>query len=125
MNAVILIGRLNRPASIRLLPAGGHVVELDIDASNPGDRQELVPVAIADAPTSISTLDVGAEVVVVGKVRRRFFRSGGQTASRTEVLATSVTPLRHRKKSASVLINAICELETVHEAQFEARSQVG
>ena len=38
-------------------------------------------------------------VVVVGRVRRRFFRAGGATASRTEVVADRVVPARQRARS--------------------------
>lgn len=37
---------------------------------------------------------IGTEVCVVGYVRRRFFRSGSATSSRTEVVAHSVVPMR-------------------------------
>ena len=38
------------------------------------------------------------EVVVVGRVRRRFFRSGGATQSRTEVVAERVARPRQAKR---------------------------
>ena len=54
----------------------------------------------ADPPMAPETLDrviirfAGDEVVVVGRARRRFFRAGGATASRTEVVAAQVCPVR-------------------------------
>jgi hypothetical protein len=36
--------------------------------------------------------EVDALVLVVGEVRRRFFRAGGVTQSRTEVLASAAVP---------------------------------
>jgi single-strand DNA-binding protein len=37
------------------------------------------------------------EVIVVGTVRRRFFRAGGATQSRTEVVADRIVPTRRTK----------------------------
>jgi single-strand DNA-binding protein len=42
-------------------------------------------------------------VVVTGRVRRRFFRAGGYTQSRTEVVADAVVPTRRRKRVDAVL----------------------
>jgi single-strand DNA-binding protein len=39
---------------------------------------------------------VGQELLVTGRVRRRFFRAGGVTQSRTEVVADRVVPTRRR-----------------------------
>jgi single-strand DNA-binding protein len=42
-------------------------------------------------------------VLVVGHVRRRFFRSGALTQSRTEVVAQRVVPLSRRARVTRVL----------------------
>jgi len=60
-----------------------------------------VPVVWLDGPGS-AELEAGTEVVVVGSVRRRFFRTGGATASRTEVVATQVVPARQRKRVSAL-----------------------
>ena len=52
-------------------------------------------------------LDVETEVVVVGRVRRRWFRSGGATQSRTEVLAVEVLPARSTKRVAKLVSTAL------------------
>jgi hypothetical protein len=52
---------------------------------------------------------------VVGRVRRRFYRAGGATASRTELVAERVAPVRQRVRSmqltarARVLIDAAAD----------------
>jgi len=48
---------------------------------------------------------------VVGLVRRRFYRAGGATVSRTDVLADTVTPTRQRKRAASALAVALAALQ--------------
>ena len=49
-----------------------------------------MPVAWFDAGAAADDLDAGKPVAVAGHVRRRFFRAGGVTQSRTEVVATRV-----------------------------------
>jgi single-strand DNA-binding protein len=44
--------------------------------------------------------------VVVGRVRRRFYRAGGATQSRTEVVAETVVAARQAKRAATALASA-------------------
>lgn len=99
MNLVILRGRLSRPPEHRVLPSGDHLVSYEVTVARPGQRAETVPVAWMEAPVSAVELGVDEEVVVVGRVRRRFFARGGVTQSRTEVAAERVVPARHRKRA--------------------------
>jgi single-strand DNA-binding protein len=43
---------------------------------------------------------------VVGRVRRRFFRAGGTTQSRTEVVADTVVPATQAKRVEAALRRA-------------------
>jgi single-strand DNA-binding protein len=45
----------------------------------------------------------GNEVVVIGRVRRRFFKSAGSTQSRTEVVAETVVKAGQRGRVAAAL----------------------
>lgn len=107
MNVVILQGRLCRPPESRLLPSGDSVVAYDVTVDRCGQRAETVPVAWLAAPASAVDLEVGDKVVVVGRVRRRFFRSGGATQSRTEVVADRVIPARHRVRAAQAITGVL------------------
>jgi single-strand DNA-binding protein len=111
MNVVILRGRLARPPESRALPSGDIVVAYDVTVPRPGERAETVPVAWLDAPASAADLAAGEEVVVVGRVRRRFFRSGGATQSRTEVAAERVVPTRHRVRAGQAVAGALATAE--------------
>jgi single-strand DNA-binding protein len=106
MNVVTLRGHLSRPAEERQLPSGDRLVQLELTVARPGDKAESVPVVYFDAPASVAGLDVLEEVVVVGRVRRRFFRTASGTQSRTEVVADNVVPSRHAKKAATVIERA-------------------
>ena len=110
MNIVIVQGTLSRPAQQRLLESGDRLVALDVTVRRDGERAESVPVVLFDAPASVGALGVYTEVVVTGRVRRRFFRAGGATQSRTEVVADAVVPTRQRKKARQAVDNAIDEL---------------
>ena len=106
MNVVVLLARLSRPAEERQLPSEDHLVQLDVTVAREGAKSESVPVVWFGAPAWATTLDVDDEVVVVGRVRRRFFRAGGSTQSRTEVVADVVVPARQAKKVAAALERA-------------------
>lgn len=113
LNVVAIRGRLSRPAEERILPTSGdRIVGLDLTVRRDGaGKAESVPVVIADPPASVSTLEAGTEVVVVGHVARRFFRAGGLTQSRTEVVARTVVPVRSAKKVEAALTAAAEEIE--------------
>src|SRR2546429_2559439 len=83
MNVVALIGHLTRPAEQRVLPSGDRLIELQVTTARESARAETVPVVWFDPPASAANLDVDETVVVVGRVRRRFFRAGGAPPSRT------------------------------------------
>jgi single-strand DNA-binding protein len=110
MNVVVLIGRLARPAESRELPSGDRLVAYEVTVDRPGERAETVPVVWMDAPVSAVDHDVDERMVVVGRVRRRFFRAGGATQSRTEVVAEAVVNARHAKRVAAALERAQARL---------------
>ncbi|HEX3621036.1 MAG TPA: single-stranded DNA-binding protein [Acidimicrobiales bacterium] len=110
MNVVVLIGRLARPAEARELPSGDRLVAYEVTIERPGERAETVPVVWMGAPVSAVDHDVDERMVVVGRVRRRFFRAGGSTQSRTEVVADAVVNARHAKRVGAALDRAQARL---------------
>jgi single-strand DNA-binding protein len=105
-NVVVLIGRLARPPEARELPSGDRLVAYELTVDRPGERAETVPVVWLGAPASAVDHGVDERMVVVGRVRRRFFRSGGGTQSRTEVVAEAVVNARHAKRANAALERA-------------------
>jgi single-strand DNA-binding protein len=77
----------------RALSSGEQAVSFELSVRSPEDILESVPVVVFGTPCSLSPDD---DVVVIGRVRKRFFRSGGATQSRTEVVASRVVPARRR-----------------------------
>jgi single-strand DNA-binding protein len=112
-NLVVLRGVLSREPEVRALPSGSTLVayELTVRAEGPDPaRAESVPVCWFDPPAAATGFAEGADVVVVGRVRRRFFRAGGATASRTEVVADRVLPARSSARCREAVGRALDRL---------------
>ncbi len=107
MNVVMLLGTLSREQERRFLPSGDTVVSFDLTIRDEGTPTESVPVAWPDAPPAADALALGEEVVVIGRVRRRFFRAAGSTQSRTEVVAARVVPSRQATRARRALDRAM------------------
>ena len=105
-NVAVLIGRLARPAEPRDLPSGDRLVQYEVTIPCETGRAEGVPVVWYEAPASAEDYDVDEKVVVVGRVRRRFFQAGGATQSRTEVVADAVIPARQGKRANAAVDKA-------------------
>jgi single-strand DNA-binding protein len=106
MNVVALAGQLSRPAVEKVLESGDRLVALEVTVRAEGQKAESVPVVWFGAPASAAALNVEDPVVVVGRVRRRFFRAGTITQSRTEVVADAVVPANQRKRVEAALRKA-------------------
>lgn len=114
MNVVFLRGSLSSPPTRRELPSGDTLVAYEVTVRRPDGPAESVPVAWLGAPASADGFTAGAEVLVTGRVRRRFFRAGGATASRTEVLADTVVLASHKRRARTAVQRAV---DRVEEAQ--------
>lgn len=111
MNVVMLQGTLSRDPESRTLASGTHLLSCDLTVRDPDRATETVPIAWFDPPAAAGRLIEGLEVVVSGRVRRRFFRSGGATISRTEVVADAVVPVRQAARRRRMLEEAGRQLE--------------
>ena len=112
MNVTIVRGRLSRAPEPRDLPSGDHLVTYEVTVEQPGTRAESVPVVWHEPPASALALDAGDEVLVVGRVRRRFFKvATGATQSRTEIVADTVLPVRQAKRCRTALDKALARVE--------------
>jgi hypothetical protein len=106
-NLAVLRGHVRGEVTERPLPTGSASVQFDLTttirfAGRPS--KVSVPVSWIDPPSSsVALLTDGVELLVIGIVRRRFFRVSGATQSRTEVVADSVIPARRRTQVAAAL----------------------
>ena len=103
LDLAVLGGALSSDPVEHDLPSGSRLLryEVTVRDRSPADT---VPVSWID-PRRAPALRAGDRVVVVGRVRRRFFRAGGTTRSATEVLATSVS----RPRSTAAALAALTE----------------
>ena len=106
-NLAILAGTLSRPAELRTLPSGDELLSLEVTVRTDGAAAESVPVAWASPSRRAVGWEAGEAVLVTGRVRRRFFRAGGVTQSRTEVVADRVVPLRRSADVRRALAGAV------------------
>jgi single-strand DNA-binding protein len=112
VNVVVVSGKVSRVPEVRRLPSGDELVGLEVTVPPAGgDRAESVPVAWFGAPAWATGMAKGTEVVVVGRVRRRFFKAAGATQSRTEVVAETVVKARQAGRVSAVLARARGRLE--------------
>jgi single-strand DNA-binding protein len=92
------------------LPSGTIRWNLEVSCTDPDGRSVGVPVSWEGAVAE--SWDVDTQVVVTGSVRRRFFRSGGTTQSRTEVVASGVVEITRRRPEPAALARAVRVLGT-------------
>jgi single-strand DNA-binding protein len=112
MNIAVLRGTLSSPPVERTLPSGSRLVNYEVTTPDPaGGPADTAPVAWFDPPSRLPAVGQGDEVVVLGRVRRRFFRTAaGATASRTEVVAERVVPARPAARVERVLRDTAARL---------------
>ena len=103
MNVTIVQGTLSRPPDTRELASGSTVHSYSVTVRPHEGPAETVPVSWFDPPAAARRLAEGDEVLVTGRVRRRFFRAGGRTQSRTDVVADAVVRTSARVRAARAL----------------------
>jgi hypothetical protein len=92
VNLAVLRGVCSAPPVVRRLAGGRRVGALSVRTRGPGAHATSVPVSVWEPATWIEDLDTGDEVIVVGVVHRRFFRTAsGAAGARAEVEAAHVT----------------------------------
>lgn len=92
-NVVLLRGTVTNDPVVRELPSGDIVTQVELSTQVAG-RATSVPVAVHGQRVVVGS---GDTVVVTGHVSRRFFRAGGVTQSRTEVIATDLIKATRRR----------------------------
>jgi single-strand DNA-binding protein len=108
INVAIVRGVCSSPPEVRVLPSEQRLAQLQITTRVDG-RAMSVPVSVIDPPAWLDQLDAGDELIVIGAVRRRFFRAAGSTASRVEIEAEIVCRARDRRRSRR-LVSRVAEV---------------
>ncbi len=118
VNLAVLCGPCSGPAEIRVLESGTRLASLAVrcpataaaTASADG-RATSVPVTVWDPPAWVETLAAGDVVVVVGRMRRRFYQRPGGVGSRVDVEAELIGRARDRRRLDAALRKADEALE--------------
>ena len=114
LNLAVLRGTCSSPAEVRVLPSGDTVVQLQLTTRSDG-RAISVPVAVRKPAPWVESIDAGNRLVIVGTVRRRFFRTGGATASRVEVDAELVARAGDRRRASAARRKAEALLDALED----------
>jgi len=109
VNLAVVRGAVSSPPEVRLLPSETKLVQLQV-TTRLAEETLSVPVACWSAASWVEELEPGDEVVVVGRVRRRFFRARGATASRVEVEAGFVARASDRRRVRAAVRRASAAL---------------
>jgi single-strand DNA-binding protein len=120
VNVVILRGALSSDPVQRTLPSGDVLTSFEVTIRPPELPAESVPVVMVDAPRAAIRLRQGAEVVVAGRVRRRFFRTSAGIGSRTEVVAHQLVGARRRAQIERMVAAAQAEVASLADAAGSA-----
>lgn len=90
MNVAIVQGRVRNEPDRRSAQDGSLLLSFDVVVAADEGPSQQVPVTWAGPVGNAPTVAEGMVVTVVGHVLRRFYRSGGQTLSRTDIRAEKV-----------------------------------
>lgn len=109
INVSVVVGVVASEPQFRTNAEGETLMSFDVVCV--GDHGRLtVPISFAGESEAVVE---GAEVCVTGFVRRRFFRAGPSVASRTEIVAEHVVPVRRKAQVRKVVQNAVENLLTL------------
>jgi single-stranded DNA-binding protein len=111
LNLGVVRGEVSSPPDVRVLPSEAVLVQLQVTTRLETETLST-PVAVWNPPAWVEELEPGTEIVVIGRVRRRFFRASGATASRVELEADVVARAndRRRVRAAARKVNAALEM---------------
>jgi single-strand DNA-binding protein len=99
MNIVVLSGHLSSDPTSRELASGSVLMTLELTTRVDGVAIS-VPLVWFDPPARVAVAS-GDEVRAVGTVRRRFYRAGGATQSRTEVVVAHLGKAGDKRSTAA------------------------
>ena len=111
-NLCVLVGELSSDPRPLELPSGSVLLRCEVTV-RAGGATDSVPVVRFDPIASERSLSAGERVVVVGRGNRRFFRAGGTTVSRTEVVADRVVSVRKGVRASRLVESVRTRLGTV------------
>ena len=107
INVAVVRGIVSSEPRVRELPSGVTVTNVEV-TTRIDTASVSVPVVVHDSSVDVVA---GDEVVATGHIARRFFRAGGVTQSRTEVVATDIAAANRSRSVARLLRHAVAVLD--------------
>ena len=98
LNLAVVRGTVSSPPDVRVLPSDTRARRSSRSRPGSPTRRCRCRSRAGTRPAWVEALEPGDEIVVVGRVRRRFFRAGGATASRVELEADVVARAGDRRR---------------------------
>jgi single-strand DNA-binding protein len=112
LNLAVVRGEVSSRPDVRVLPSEAVLVQLQV-TTRLAQETLSTPIAVWNPPTWVEELEPGTEIVAVGRVRRRFFRAAGATASRVELEADMVVRANDRRRVRAAMRRVSAMLEVL------------
>ena len=113
VNLSVICGPVSAAPEMRVLDSGTRLASLAVRCPAGDDRATSVPVTVWDPPAWVEALQPGEAVVVVGKLRRRFYQRPGGVGSRVDVEAELIGRARDRRRIDAALKKAEAALDAL------------
>jgi len=111
VNLSVVCGTCPNPPEVRVLESGTRLATLALRCPTGDERATSVPITVWDPPAWLETITPGERLVVVGRLRRRFYQRPGGVGSRVDVEAEMVGRARDRRRIDAALRRAHGALE--------------
>ncbi len=102
LNIAVVRGIVSSEPRVRELPSGATVTSVEV-TTRVDTASVSVPVVVHDSSVDVVA---GDEVVATGHIARRFFRAGGVTQSRTELVADKLIKSTRTKSVRTAIAKA-------------------
>jgi hypothetical protein len=116
VNLGVLCGPCSTAPEVRVLESGTRLATLAVRCPagpSADERATSVPVTVWNPPAWLDTLEAGEVVVVVGRLRRRFYQRPGGVGSRVDVEAEYIGRARDRRRIDAALRRALQALDAL------------
>jgi single-stranded DNA-binding protein len=113
VNLSVLCGPCSAAPEVRVLESGTRVASLAVRCPAGDERATSVPVTVWDPPAWVDALEPGDPVVVVGRLRRRFYQRPGGVQARVDVEAELIGRARDRRRRDAALRKAEAALDAL------------
>lgn len=103
VNLAVVWGVCSTVPEVRELDSGRRLASLSVRVKTGDEPATSVPVTVWEPPAWVETLAAGDEILVLGRIRRRFFQTAaGGRGAKVELEAEALARGRDRRRVAAV-----------------------